>query len=135
MRQVIGKDHSGSDLFVFLLHPVVAHRLVFAGVGFDLRAIQRHPAQFHRSGFPGAGWDRAASPPEYIRTARRVETVICGIDDHNYSSNSAKKCLLLSVFVEYKLPIGFADFPIRVIDVLNGRQRISKGRTNTTLGG
>ena len=29
------------------LHPVIAHRLVLAGIGIDLRAVQPHPATFN----------------------------------------------------------------------------------------
>ena len=42
--------HLGPDLLVLLLHPVVAHGLVLAGVGLHLRTVERHPAQFHRPG-------------------------------------------------------------------------------------
>ena len=34
---------------LFFLHALVAHRLVFGGVGFDFRAVQRHRPQFHQT--------------------------------------------------------------------------------------
>ena len=40
-----------TEILFLLLHPVIAHRLVLAGIGFDLRAVQRHPAHFQRTRF------------------------------------------------------------------------------------
>ena len=40
--------HFFLELLLLLLHPAVAHGLVLAGVGFQLRPVQRYPAQFDR---------------------------------------------------------------------------------------
>src|ERR1017187_4673695 len=41
--------HFFLQLRLLLLHPAVAHRLVLAGVGLQLRSVQRHPAQLDRA--------------------------------------------------------------------------------------
>ena len=40
--------HFFLQLLLLLFHPAVAHRLVLAGVGLQLRPVQRYPAQFDR---------------------------------------------------------------------------------------